>query len=151
MSCGSCRATLSDGDCHVQCVSCLGQDHALADGGCRECEALPLSTLRARQAVFSTKSASPMPPVGPRHKKHRSQRPPEPSVREPSPAASPRASLSESPVSFIDGQLPAAADGRGVMEDDSCSLLASRSEEWSGSVPDPAPSTQESSVSVEQR
>ncbi|XDV14306.1 hypothetical protein PO909_014578 [Leuciscus waleckii] len=111
MSCGSCRATLRNEDRHLLCASCLGRDHvdhALANAGCRECEALPLSTLRARQALFSSESAPPMLPVGLRRKKkRRSQRPPDTSVREPSPAASPRASLSESPVSFIDGQRPA--------------------------------------------
>ncbi|CAM4613292.1 unnamed protein product [Leuciscus chuanchicus] len=144
-------AVISDGDLYVLCTSCLGKDyadHALADGSCQECESLPLSTLRAQQALFRVNSASPMPSVEPRRKKRRSQRPPEPSVKENSPAASPRASFSESPVSFLDGQRPAAVETieRDVMEDDSCSLLASGSEEWSGSIPDPAPSTQESSV-----
>ncbi|XDV20624.1 hypothetical protein PO909_025924 [Leuciscus waleckii] len=147
----SAPAVLSDGDSHVLCASCLGKDHAdhvLADGGCQECESLPLSTLRAQQALFIVKSASPIPSVGPRRKKRHSQRPPEPSVKENSPAASLRASFSESLISFLDGQRPAAVEmmERDVMEDDSCSLLASGSEEWSGSIPDPAPSTQESSV-----
>ncbi|XDV18175.1 hypothetical protein PO909_023928 [Leuciscus waleckii] len=102
----------------------------------------------AQQALFSVKSTSPMLSVGPRRKKRRSQRPPEPSVKENSPAASPRASFSESTVSFLGGQRLAAVETmeRDVMEDDSCSLLASGREEWLGSIPDPAPSTQESSV-----
>ena len=47
---------LTEGDRHVICVSCLGEDHAalaLADGGCPHCKLLPMVTLRTRLAFFS--------------------------------------------------------------------------------------------------
>ncbi|CAM4657092.1 unnamed protein product [Leuciscus chuanchicus] len=81
--CGSCRADLSDGDRHIMCVSCLGHthaDHALSLGGCPECEAMSMATLRARLSSFSVDPAPPLLSSGPRRKKRRSQRTPEASA-----------------------------------------------------------------------
>ncbi|CAM4597767.1 unnamed protein product [Leuciscus chuanchicus] len=143
-SCGSCRAPLSQGDHHVICVSCLGEDHAaiaLADGGCPHCELLPMVTLRTRLASFSE---SAFPAALPRRKKRRSQRRsqrvPEPAPARPSSPVRPPASPA-SPVSLPDAQRPqsAAASSEEVVskaasgEKDSCSLLASGSEDWASS------------------
>ncbi|XDV15098.1 hypothetical protein PO909_015238 [Leuciscus waleckii] len=100
---GSCRADLNDGDRHILCVSCLGHthaDHALSLGGCPECEAMSMATLRARLASFSVDPAPPLLSSGPRRKKRRSQRTPEASaVSACMPDLSPCASLSASPTS----------------------------------------------------
>ncbi|CAM4466038.1 unnamed protein product [Leuciscus chuanchicus] len=139
-SCGSCRAPLSQGDHHVICVSCLGEDHAalaLADGGCPHCELLPMVTLRTRLASFSEPA---FPAALPRRKKRRSQRIPEPAPARPSSPVRPPASPA-SPVSLPDAQRPqsAAASSEEVVseaasvEKDSCSLLASGSEDWASS------------------
>ena len=99
-----------------------------------------MSTLRARLAMFDDPPPSPAASSGPRKKKRRSQRPPEPVViAERSPEPLPRASLSPSPPPFTDAQRPATARTAVASGDeaddaaDSCSLLASDSEEWSGS------------------
>ena len=135
-SCGSCRAPLEVGDRHVICALCLGLEHAelaLANGGCDLCEDMPLSTLRARLQAFNKASAPPL--SSPRKKKRRSQRPPEPQPEAFIPPE-PVASRSPSPP-LPDIQLPPS--GRSVASDDAadiketCSLLASDSEEWSGS------------------
>ncbi|CAM4622664.1 unnamed protein product [Leuciscus chuanchicus] len=151
-------APLSDRDRHVICALCLGPDHAalaLSSGGCELCEELPMSTLRARLALFDAPAVSPSASTGPRKKKRRSQRPPEPAAAaEGSPEPLPRASLSPSPPPFPDAQRPAYARTAVASGDeadhaaisDSCSLLASDSEEWSGSHRS-ASSTQESSRS----
>ncbi|XDV36913.1 hypothetical protein PO909_006626 [Leuciscus waleckii] len=99
-------ATLSDGDCHVICVSCLVEDHAalaLADGGCHHCELLPMATLRTRLAYFT--ETAPPPAVVPRRKKRRAQRVPEPSPTRQSSQVRPPASPASS-VSLPDGQRP---------------------------------------------
>ncbi|CAM4555247.1 unnamed protein product [Leuciscus chuanchicus] len=145
-------ATLSDGDRHVVCVSCLGEDHAalaLADGGCHHCELLPMATLRTRLAYFT--ETAPPPAVVPRRKKRRAQRVPEPSPTRQSSPVRPPASPASS-VSLPDGQRPPSAaasvddaDEKAALgEDDSCSLLASGSEDWASSV-DLAPSVRASS------
>ena len=138
------------------CVLCLGRDHAalaLSAGGCELCEELPMSTLRARLASFDALAVSPSASTGPRKKKRRSQRPPEPAAAaECSPEPLPRASLSPSPLP--DAQRPAFARTAVALGDeaddaalsDSCSLMASDSEAWSGSHRS-ASSTQESSKS----
>ncbi|XDV46685.1 hypothetical protein PO909_014527 [Leuciscus waleckii] len=117
------------------------------------CDDMTMSTLRARLDMFDAEAAPPPASAGPRSKKRRSQRPPEPAMAcERSLVPSPRASLSPSPLSLKDAQMPAAAltvaasrdEADGDAIDDSCSLLASGSEDWSGSIPDPAPSLQES-------
>ena len=148
-SCGSCRAPLSDGDHHVICVSCLGEDHAalaLAEGGCPHSELMPMVTLRTRLAFFS--ETAPSPAVLPRRKKRRAQRVPEPPpFRESSPVRPP-ASPPASPESLTAGQRPLSAAASAIgdyeeaecVEDDSCSLLASGSEDWSSSA-DLAPSS----------
>ena len=114
-----------------------------------------MSTLRARLAIFDDPPPSPAASSGPRKKKRRSQRPPESdAVAERSPDPLPRASLSPSPPPFSDAQRPATArtavasgdEADDAAVDDSCSLLASDSEEWSGSHRS-ASSTQESSRS----
>ena len=139
-SCGSCRAPLTEGDQHVICVSCLGEDHAalaLADGGCPHCELLPLVTLRTRLASFSEPASS---AALPRRKKRRSQRAPEPDPARLSSPVRPPASPA-SPESLPDAQRPqsAAASLEEVVseaasgEKDSCSLLASGSEDWASS------------------
>jgi hypothetical protein len=119
----------------VICALCLGLEHAelaLADGGCDFCESLPLSSLRAR--LLAARSAPAPPSTSPRKKKRRSQRPPEPSAEQCGPPPPPPASRSPSPP-LPDIQLPPS--GRSVdsvdaaVEKDSCSLLASDSEEWS--------------------
>ncbi|XDV35164.1 hypothetical protein PO909_005166 [Leuciscus waleckii] len=148
MPCISCKAPLSDRDRHVicaLCALCLGPDHAanaLSLGGCKLCEELPMSTLRARLALFDAPAVFPSASAGPRKKKRRSQRPPEPAaVAERSPEPLPRASLSPSPPLLPDAQRPAFARTAVASEDeadhaaiaDSCSILASDSEEWSGS------------------
>jgi LSD1 subclass zinc finger protein len=134
-ACGSCRAPLEDGDRHVICALCLGLEHAelaLADGGCDLCENLPLSSLRARLLAVKTAPAPPL--SSPRKKKRRAQRPPEPPAEPCGPPPPPPASRSPSPPQ-PDIQLPPS--GRSVASDDaaeekdSCSLLASDSEEWS--------------------
>ncbi|CAM4452228.1 unnamed protein product [Leuciscus chuanchicus] len=151
-SCGSCRATLSDGDRHVVCVSCLGEEHAalaLADGGCPHCELMAMATLRTRLAVF-TETASP-PAAASRRKKRLAQRAPEPSLSRQSSPVRPLASPASS-VSLPDGQRPPSAaasvdiaDEEALLgEDDSCSILASGSEDWAGSE-DPAPPARTSS------
>ena len=142
-TCGSCRSTLSDRDRHLICALCLGRDHAavaLSTGGCTFCEELPMSTLRARLALFTEPAPT---VVGPRKKKRRSQRPPEPETRaRASPEPLPRASLSPSPPPLPDAQptalaLDAVASGDEADDNallDTCSLMASDSEGWSGSV-----------------
>ncbi|XDV44811.1 hypothetical protein PO909_013049 [Leuciscus waleckii] len=83
---------------------------ALSSGGCELCEELPMSTLRARLALFDAPAVSPSASTGPRKKKRRSQRPPEPAaVAERSPEPLPRASLSPSPPLLPDAQRPAFA------------------------------------------
>ena len=140
-SCGSCRALLTEGDRHVICVSCLGEDHAalaLADGGCPHCELLPMVTLRTRLAHFSEPAR---PAAMPRRKKRRSQRAPEPvpsrqssPVRPPAPPASPEALPStQRPQSAAASSEGAASEAESV-EKDSCSLLASGSEDWASSA-----------------
>ncbi|CAM4578681.1 unnamed protein product [Leuciscus chuanchicus] len=146
--CGSCRAPLSGGDRHIICVSCLGEGHAalaLADGGCPHCELLPMATLRTRLASFHETA---LPAVMPRHKKRRAQRVPEPPPTEKSSPVRPPALPPASPESLSPGQWPpfaAASVGdieeeAAVIEEDSCSILASGSEDWSSSV-DLAPSS----------
>lgn len=150
--CGSCRASFSDGDRHILCISCLGRnhaDHALSKGGCPECDDMSMATLRAHLASFDMDPVPLLLSSGPRCKKRHSQRRLE-DIPESArmPANSPCASLSVSPSSITAGQPPAVhreSDGDNA-EEDSCSLLASESEVWSGSNLDPAPSTQESSV-----
>ncbi|CAM4514717.1 unnamed protein product [Leuciscus chuanchicus] len=127
---------------------------ALSSGGCELCEELPMSTLRARLALFDAPAVSPSASTGPRKKKRRSQRPPEPAAAERSTEPLPRALLSPSPPLLPDAQRPASARTAIASEDeadhaaitDSCSLLASDSEEWSG-YHRSASSTQESSRS----
>ncbi|CAM4454333.1 unnamed protein product [Leuciscus chuanchicus] len=145
-------ATLSDGDRHVICVSCLGEDHAalaLADGGCHHCELLPMATLRTRLTYFT--ETAPPPAVVPRRKKRRAQWVLDPSpTRQSSPVLPPASPASS--VSLPDGQRPPSAaasvddaDEKAALgEDDSCSLLASGSEDWASSV-DLAPSVRASS------
>ncbi|CAM4733894.1 unnamed protein product [Leuciscus chuanchicus] len=135
--CGSCRAPLSDGDRHVICVSCLGEGHAalaLADGGCPHCELLPMATLRTRLLFFHETA---LPPAAvPRRKKRRAQRVPEPPPTvTSSPVRSP-ASLPASPESVTPGQRPPSAAASvvddteevAIVEEDSCSILASETE-----------------------
>ena len=124
------------------CALCLGQEHAelaLASGGCESCEALPMSTLRARLEAFNPEAVTP-PFVGPRKKKRRSQRQPEPvATATRSPENLPRASLSPSPPPFTDAQLPLTSltavasedEAEGHATRDCCSILASDSEDWS--------------------
>ncbi|CAM4735498.1 unnamed protein product [Leuciscus chuanchicus] len=146
------RATLSDGDRHVVCVSCLGEEHAalaLADGGCPHCELMAMATLRTRLAVFT--ETAPPPAAASRRKKRRAQRAPEPSLSRQSSPVRPLASPASS-VSLPDGQRPPSAaasvdiaDEEALLgEDDSCSILASGSEDWAGSE-DPAPPARTSS------
>ncbi|CAM4629912.1 unnamed protein product [Leuciscus chuanchicus] len=145
------RRRAFSGTSHILCVSCLGQthaDHALSLGGCPECEVMSMATLRARLASFSVDPAPPLLSSGPRRKKRRSQRTPEASATSACmPDLSPCASLSASPTSITAGQPPAVdiESGGDDAEGDSCSILASDCEGWSGSIPDPAPSLQESS------
>ncbi|CAM4732670.1 unnamed protein product [Leuciscus chuanchicus] len=150
-SCGSCRATLSDRDRHVVCVSCLGEEHAvlaLADGGCPHCELMTMATLRTRLAFFGT---APPPAAVSRRKKRRAQRVPEPPPSRQSSPVRPLASPASS-ASLPDGQRPPSAaasvdiaDEEALLgEDDSCSILASGSEDWAGSE-DPAPPARTSS------
>ena len=100
-----------------------------------------MSTLRARLEVFD-QHVSPPVPAGPRKKKRRSQRPPETNqAHRSSPESLPRASPSPSPPPLTAAQPPALArasaasgdeaDEFGERAADSCSLLASDSEEWS--------------------
>ncbi|KAI2661278.1 Sorbicillinoid biosynthetic cluster transcription factor sor4 [Labeo rohita] len=45
-------------DRHDRCVQCLGREHAeaaFAEGGCQNCEDMPLGTLRSRAAFFAKK------------------------------------------------------------------------------------------------
>ncbi|KAL0169214.1 hypothetical protein M9458_033810, partial [Cirrhinus mrigala] len=45
-------------DRHDRCVQCLGREHAeaaFAEGGCQNCDDMPLGTLRSRAAFFSKK------------------------------------------------------------------------------------------------
>ncbi|CAM4714568.1 unnamed protein product [Leuciscus chuanchicus] len=150
---GQIRATLSDGDRHVVCVSCLGEEHAalaLADGGCPHCELMAMATLRTRLAVFT--ETAPPPAAASRCKKRRAQRAPEPSLSRQSSPVRPLASPASS-VSLPDGQRPPSAaasvdiaDEEALLgEDDSCSILASGSEDWAGSE-DPAPPARTSSA-----
>ncbi|XDV30122.1 hypothetical protein PO909_033107 [Leuciscus waleckii] len=152
LSCGSCRATLSDGDRHVVCVSCLGEEHAvlaLADGDCPHCELMTMATLRTRLAFFA--ETAPPPAAVSRRKKRRAQRVPEPSPSRQSSPVRPLASPASS-ASLPDGQRPPSAaasvdiaDEEALLgEDDSCSILASGSEDWAGSE-DPAPPARTSS------
>ena len=151
-SCGSCRAPLAEGDNHLICVSCLGEDHAalaLADGGCPHCELLPMVALRTRLASFAKPAFT---AAMPRRKKRRSQRIPEPAPARLSSPVRPLASPA-SLESLPDAQRPqsAAASSEGVVSEaasgdkDSCSLLASDSEDWAVSE-DPAPPAQKPSV-----
>ncbi|CAM4672851.1 unnamed protein product [Leuciscus chuanchicus] len=146
------RATLSDGDRHVVCVSCLGEEHAvlaLADGGCPHCELMTMATLRTRLAFFA--ETAPPPAAVSRRKKRRAQRVPEPSPSRQSSPVRPLASPASS-ASLPDGQRPPSAaasvdiaDEEALLgEDDSCSILASGSEDWAGSE-DPAPPARTSS------
>ena len=142
-TCGSCRSPLSDRDRHLLCALCLGRDHAavaFSSGGCEFCEELQMSTLRARLALFTDTAPA---VAGPRKKKRRSQRPPEPETRaKASPEPLPRASLSPSPPPLPDAQPTAlaldAVDTADEADDndrlDTCSLMASDSEVWSGSA-----------------
>ncbi|KAL0148432.1 hypothetical protein M9458_056242 [Cirrhinus mrigala] len=53
-----CGLYLSPNDRHDRCVQCLGREHAeaaFAEGGCQNCEDMPLGTLRSRAAFFSKK------------------------------------------------------------------------------------------------
>ncbi|KAI2655623.1 Transposon Ty3-G Gag-Pol polyprotein [Labeo rohita] len=53
-----CGFYLSPNDRHDHCVQCLGREHAeaaFAEGGCQNCEDMPLGTLRSRAAFFSKK------------------------------------------------------------------------------------------------
>ncbi|KAI2654804.1 Transposon Ty3-G Gag-Pol polyprotein [Labeo rohita] len=53
-----CGFYLSPNDRHDRCVQCLGREHAeaaFAEGGCQNCEDMPLGTLRSRAAFFSKK------------------------------------------------------------------------------------------------
>jgi hypothetical protein len=136
-SCGSCRATLSEGDRHVICVSCLGEEHAalaLADGGRPHCELLPMVTLRTRLASFSEPAFQPA--VVSRRKKRRAQRAPELSpARESSPVRPPASPVSLE--SLPDGQRPLSAAASAPEFDEpteACSLVASDSEDWASSV-----------------
>ncbi|XDV14076.1 hypothetical protein PO909_002292 [Leuciscus waleckii] len=111
--------------------------------------AAPPSTLRTRLAYFT--ETAPPPAVVPRRKKRRAQRVPEPSPTRQSSPVRPPASPASS-VSLPDGQWPPSAaasiddaDEKAALgEDDSCSLLASGSEDWASSV-DLAPSVHASS------
>ncbi|CAM4463382.1 unnamed protein product [Leuciscus chuanchicus] len=136
-----------DGDRHVICVSCLGEGHAalaLADGGCPHCELMPMATLRTRMATFHEPA---LPAATPRRKKRRAQRIPEPPTEKSSPVRLP-ALPSASLESLTPGQWPplaaaSAGDDKeeaAVFEEDSCSILASDSEDWASSV-DLAPSS----------
>ncbi|CAM4621871.1 unnamed protein product [Leuciscus chuanchicus] len=144
-------ATLSDGDRHVVCVSCLGEEHAvlaLADGGCPHCELMTMATLRTRLAFFET---APPPAAVSRRKKRRAQRVPEPSPSRQSSPVRPLASPASS-ASLPDGQRPPSAaasvdiaDEEALLgEEDSCSILASGNEDWAGSE-DPTPPARTSS------
>ncbi|XDV15096.1 hypothetical protein PO909_015236 [Leuciscus waleckii] len=109
-SCGSCRAPISDGDHHVICVSCLGEDHAaiaLAEGGCPHCELMSMVTLRTSRAFFLQAASS---PAGlPRRKKRRAQRVPEPPPSRESSPVRPLASPPASHESLTAGQRPPSA------------------------------------------
>ncbi|KAI2659532.1 ORF V: Enzymatic polyprotein [Labeo rohita] len=51
-------STFPPNDRHDRCVQCLGREHAeaaFAEGGCQNCEDMPLGTLRSRAAFFSKK------------------------------------------------------------------------------------------------
>ena len=104
-----------------------------------------MATLRTRLAAFHETA---FPAVMPRRKKRRAQRVPEPPPTERSSPVRPPASPPASPESLTPGQGPplAAASARddeeeaAVFEEDSCSILASGSEDWSSSV-DLAPSS----------
>ncbi|KAL0149011.1 hypothetical protein M9458_055626 [Cirrhinus mrigala] len=53
-----CGFYLSPNDRHDRCVQCLGRKHAeaaFAEGGCQNCDDMPLGTLRSRAAFFSKK------------------------------------------------------------------------------------------------
>ncbi|KAI2650818.1 Transposon Ty3-G Gag-Pol polyprotein [Labeo rohita] len=53
-----CGFYLSPNDRHDRCVQCLGREHAdaaFAEGGCQNCEDMPLGTLRSRAAFFAKK------------------------------------------------------------------------------------------------
>ncbi|KAL0168630.1 hypothetical protein M9458_036852, partial [Cirrhinus mrigala] len=53
-----CGFYLSPNDRHDRCVQCLGREHAeaaFAEGGCQNCDDMPLGTLRSRAAFFSKK------------------------------------------------------------------------------------------------
>ncbi|XP_077058421.1 uncharacterized protein LOC143711010 [Siphateles boraxobius] len=99
-----------------------------------------LQIICARRAAFNPAAAITPPSVGPRKKKRRSLRQPEPvATATRSPENLPRASLSPSPPLLTDAQLPLTSFTAVASEDeaeeqatkDCCSILASDSEEWS--------------------
>ncbi len=155
--CKTCRSPLHADDGHAECVSCLGKSHAdvaLSVADCSHCESFSLASLRSRIAFFSESDSAPraLPSSssqGPARKRQRGRGFERPETSELTSAQCQRASPSpqreDSPVLFTQpDQRPTAAVSDMISfgasddeMDDSLSLVASDTEELSGSMTDP--------------
>ncbi len=157
-----CRSPLHADDTHTECVSCLGKSHTdatLSGTDCSHCESFSLASLRSWIAFFSESDSAPhaltySSSQGPVRKKQWGREFEQPVKRTSEltsaqcPHASPSPQREHLPVLFTQhNQRPSAAAsdmisfGASDNElDDSLSLVASDTEELSGSVADPAPS-----------
>ncbi len=145
-------------DTHAECVSCLGKSHTdatLSGTDCSHCESFSLASLRSWIAFFSESDSAPhaltySSSQGPVRKKQWGREFEQPVTSELTsaqcPHASPSPQIEHSSVLFTQhNQRPSAAAsdmisfGASDNElDDSLSLVASDTEELSGSVTDPA-------------